>query len=75
MSGGFEYTISYGKQGVPVYRVFATPLRNVAPIPESALTGRDNNLLACEIDVEVFGDEFLPPTPRATTRWSSPPTA
>jgi urate oxidase len=60
MSDGYQYTISYGKQGVPVYRVFASPLRNVAAIPESAFAGRDNNLLAAEIDVEVFGDEFLP---------------
>jgi urate oxidase len=60
MSDAFAYTVSYGKQGVPVYRVFAAPLRNVPPIPESAFTGRDNNLFACEIDVEVFGDEFLP---------------
>jgi urate oxidase/2-oxo-4-hydroxy-4-carboxy-5-ureidoimidazoline decarboxylase len=61
-SGDAQYTfeVSYGKQGVPVYRVFATPLRDVTPIPESSFTGRDNNLLACEVDVEVFGDEFLP---------------
>jgi urate oxidase/2-oxo-4-hydroxy-4-carboxy-5-ureidoimidazoline decarboxylase len=58
--GRNAYEISYGKQGVPVYRAFATPLRDVPPIPESAFTGRDNNLLACEISVEVFGDEFLP---------------
>ena len=58
--GGFTFEVSYGKQGVPVYRVFATPLRDIAPIPESSFTGRDNNLLACEVDVEVFGDEFLP---------------
>jgi urate oxidase/2-oxo-4-hydroxy-4-carboxy-5-ureidoimidazoline decarboxylase len=56
----FTYEVSYGKQGVPVYRVFAAPLRDVPPIPESPFTGRDNNLLACEISVEVFGDEFLP---------------
>ena len=56
----FTFEVSYGKQGVPVYRVFATPLRDVSPIPESSFTGRDNNLLACEIDVEVFGNEFLP---------------
>ena len=55
-----SYEVSYGKQGVPVYRVFAQPLRDVPPIPESAFTGRDNNLLACEVSVEVFGDEFLP---------------
>jgi urate oxidase/2-oxo-4-hydroxy-4-carboxy-5-ureidoimidazoline decarboxylase len=56
----FTFEVSYGKRGVPVYRVFATPLRDLSPIPESAFTGRDNNLLACKIDVEVFGDEFLP---------------
>lgn len=56
----YRYQISYGKQGVPVYRVFATPLRDVPPIPESPFTGRENALLACEIDVEVFGEEFLP---------------
>ena len=56
----YAFKVSYGKQGVPVYRVFATPLRDVTPIPESSFTGRDNNLLACEVDVEVFGDEFLP---------------
>ena len=60
MSDDFTYEVSYGKHGVPVYRVFATPLRDVAPIPESSFTGRDNNLLACEIDVEVFGADFLP---------------
>jgi urate oxidase/2-oxo-4-hydroxy-4-carboxy-5-ureidoimidazoline decarboxylase len=56
----FAYRVSYGKRDVAVYRVFATPLREVASIPESAFTGRDNNLFACEVDVEVFGDEFLP---------------
>jgi urate oxidase len=60
VSDEFVCEVSYGKQEVPVYRVFATPLGNVAPIPESSFTGRDNNLLACEIGVQVFGDEFLP---------------
>jgi 2-oxo-4-hydroxy-4-carboxy-5-ureidoimidazoline decarboxylase len=58
MNGGdaqYTFEVSYGKHGVPVYRVFATPLRDVAPIPESSFMGRDNNLLACEVDVEVFG--------------------
>ena len=54
------FEVSYGKHGVSVYRVFATPLRDVVPIPESSFIGRDNNLLACEVDVEVFGEEFLP---------------
>ncbi len=56
----FTFQVSYGKQGVAVYRVYANPLHDISPIPESAFTGSDNNLLACEIDVEVFGDEFLP---------------
>ena len=56
----YAYRVSYGKRGVAVYRVFAAPLRDVPPIPESAFTGRDNHLFACEVDVEVFGDEFLP---------------
>ena len=60
VSENFSYDVSYGKQGVPVYRVFAAPLRDIPPIPESSFTGRDNNLLACEVSVEVFGDEFLP---------------
>lgn len=55
----YAFEVSYGKQGVPVYRVHARPLA-VAPIPESAFTGRPNALLAASIDLEVFGDDFLP---------------
>lgn len=55
----FAFEVSYGKQGVPVYRVHARPLE-VAPIPESPFTGRPNALLAAAIDLEVFGDDFLP---------------
>ena len=57
---GVSYEIGYGKRRVPVYRVHATPLRGVPPIPESAFAGRDNTLFAVEIDVEVLGDDFLP---------------
>jgi urate oxidase len=60
MGDRYSYEVSYGKQGVPVYRAYATPLRGLRPIPESSFVGRENNLLACEISVEVFGDEFLP---------------
>ena len=60
MSDSYGYVVSYGKYAVPVYRVFATPLRDIQPIPESSFTGRQNNLLACEVDVEVFGEDFLP---------------
>jgi len=55
----YAFEVSYGKQGVPIYRVHARPLE-VAPIPESPFTGRPNALLAASIDLEVFGDDFLP---------------
>lgn len=55
-----RFTISYGKARVPVYRINAQPLTGVAPIPESAFTGRQNTLLVLEVDVEVFGSNFLP---------------
>jgi len=55
-----EYEISYGKMRVPVYRIFARPLKGVMPVPESPFLGRENCLFAAEVDIEVFGDEFLP---------------
>jgi len=55
-----RYEIGYGKHRIPVYRTRARPLRGVAPIPESAFTGRENRLLALEVDVDVLGDDFLP---------------
>ncbi len=57
---GHEYDVSYGKMRVPVYRVFGQPLRGVTPVPESPFLGRDNVLFAAEVDIEVFGTEFLP---------------
>ncbi len=54
------YEISYGKAHVPVYRTYATPLSEISPLPESSFTGRKNILFAAEIDVEVFGQNFLP---------------
>ncbi len=57
---GNDYEISYGKMRVPVYRVFGQPLRGVTPVPESPFLGRDNVLFAAEVDIEVFGTEFLP---------------
>ena len=54
-----RYEISYGKAEITVYRTYGTPLRGVAPIPESAFTGRDNLLLAAVLDLDVFGDAFL----------------
>ena len=59
MGADYFYEISYGKLRVPLYRVYARPLSGVAPIPESAFTGRGNVLLGLEVDLEVFGDAFL----------------
>jgi urate oxidase len=52
--------IGYGKAQISVYRTHAAPLTGVPPIPESPFTGRPNTLFAAEVDVEVFGDNFLP---------------
>src|SRR5919197_2978807 len=54
------YRISYGKAQIPVYRVYATPLSGLRPVPESPFVGRANTVLALWVDVEVFGDNFLP---------------
>ena len=52
--------IRYGKADVSLYRTHARPLAGLTPIPESAFGGRENVLFACAVDVEVFGDNFLP---------------
>jgi urate oxidase len=57
---GHGYEISYGKMRVPVYRVYARPLSGVMPVPESPFLGRSNALFAAEVDIEVFGTDFLP---------------
>jgi urate oxidase len=55
-----RHEISYGKVAVPIYRVFGAPLRGVTPILESPFTGRDNVLVAREVDIQVLGENFLP---------------
>src|SRR5262245_5364397 len=60
MSAEYSYEISYGKLRVPIYRVYARPLTGIVPIPDSNFTSRSNVLFALEVDVEVFGDTFLP---------------
>jgi urate oxidase len=60
MSADFGHEISYGKRQVPVYRIYARPLQGLAPISESSVTAVDNTLFAVEVDVEVFGENFLP---------------
>jgi urate oxidase / 2-oxo-4-hydroxy-4-carboxy-5-ureidoimidazoline decarboxylase len=52
--------ISYGKGQISMYRTYASAMHGVTPIPESAFTGRSNTLFGVEVDVEVFGDNFLP---------------
>jgi urate oxidase len=52
--------ISYGKFNISFHRTYAKPLSGVTAIPESSFTGRSNILFAADVDVEVFGDNFLP---------------
>jgi urate oxidase len=54
-----QYEIQYGKADVKVYRTHGTPLQGVTQIPESPFTGRDNRLMAAEIEVIVRGEVFL----------------
>jgi len=51
--------IRYGKADVKVYRTYAEPLTGVTAIPESPFTGRENTLVAAEIEVIVRGTVFL----------------
>jgi urate oxidase / 2-oxo-4-hydroxy-4-carboxy-5-ureidoimidazoline decarboxylase len=52
--------ISYGKAQIGVYRTYAAPLSGVERVAESGFEGRSNTLFAVEVDVEVFGDNFMP---------------
>src|SRR5438128_9409839 len=54
----YNYVISYGKLYVPVYRMYASPMQGVKPIPESPFRGTPNILFAAEVDLEVFGNNF-----------------
>ncbi|MBX3028915.1 MAG: urate oxidase [Chloroflexi bacterium] len=49
----------YGKAEVSTYRTYGTPLTGLRRIPESAITGRPNTLMAASIDVQVMGDAFI----------------
>ncbi len=53
-----RHEIRYGKAQVRVYRTHGQPLKGVTSIPESAFTGRQNRLMAAEIEVVVHGDAF-----------------
>lgn len=52
--------ISYGKGQISLYRTYAGEMVGLPAIPESTFTGRTNTLFALEVDVEVFGDNFMP---------------
>jgi urate oxidase len=54
-----RHEIRYGKADVKVYRTNAEPLTGISAIPESPFQGRDNTLVAAEIEVVVHGTEFL----------------
>ncbi|GCE23884.1 factor-independent urate hydroxylase [Dictyobacter kobayashii] len=60
MNTELSFSTSYGKLRIPVYRVYASPLLGIAPIPESTFVRRENILFAYEIDVDVLGENFLP---------------
>jgi urate oxidase len=53
-----RHEIEYGKADVKVYRTGGRPLQGIARIPESAFGGRDNTLMAAEIEVTVHGEAF-----------------
>lgn len=55
-----EADIRYGKREVSVYRTYAAPMTGITPIPESNFTGRENTLFAVDVDVAVFGNNFMP---------------
>jgi len=63
-----EYEIRYGKADVKVYRTYGTPLRGVRLIPESPFSGRENTLMAAELEVTVHGTAFLEAYTRGDNR-------
>ncbi|HVM24801.1 MAG TPA: urate oxidase [Candidatus Limnocylindrales bacterium] len=63
-----QHEIRYGKADVKVYRTYAEPLTGITPIPESPFRGRDNALVAAEIEVVVHGTEFLDAYTRGDNR-------
>jgi urate oxidase len=63
-----DYEIRYGKADVAVYRTHGTPLTGVTQIPESPFAGRDNALMAAELEVVVRGEAFLDAYTRGDNR-------
>ena len=63
-----QYEIHYGKADVKVYRTYGPPLREVRQIPESPFGGRENILMAAELEVTVHGTAFLDAYTRGDNR-------
>ena len=63
-----RYEIRYGKADVRVYRTYGAPLHGVTGIPESPFIGRDNRLMAAELEVVVRGTAFLDAYTRGDNR-------
>lgn len=63
-----KHEIRYGKADVKVYRTHAAPLTGITRIPESPFSGRDNTLVAAEIEVIVRGEVFLDAYTRGDNR-------
>ncbi len=63
-----KHEIRYGKADVSVYRTHAEPLTGVMRIPESPFAGRENNLVAAQIEVVVHGTQFLDAYTRGDNR-------
>src|SRR6185503_14461260 len=63
-----RFEIHYGKADVKVYRTHGTPLRDVTQIPESLFSGRENILMAAELEVTVHGTAFLEAYTRGDNR-------
>ncbi|MGQ0607358.1 MAG: factor-independent urate hydroxylase [Chloroflexota bacterium] len=63
-----KHEIRYGKADVKVFRTHAEPLTGITPIPESPFIGRENTLVAAEIEVVVRGEVFLDAYTRGDNR-------
>lgn len=54
-----ERVMFYGKGDVFTYRTYATPLKGVKRIPESAITGKENILFGLNVNIAIGGSQFL----------------
>jgi len=52
--------VSYGKGGITLYRTYARPMHTFEPAPEARARENKNEIFAVALDIEIFGDSFLP---------------